>query len=84
VLAIEPLDRLVFSWNISPYWQVEPDPDKRSEVEVRFISEDDQRTRVELEHRDLDPHGAGWEGARDGVAAADGWPLYLDRYTDLD
>jgi uncharacterized protein YndB with AHSA1/START domain len=83
VLAYEPPDRVVFSWNISPYWQVEPDPSKRSEVEVRFIAEDDQRTRVELEHRHLDRHGEGWEAARDGVAAPDGWGLYLSRYADL-
>ena len=73
VLAYEAPDRVVFSWNISPYWQVEPDPDRRSEVEVRFIAEDERRTRVELEHRDLDRHGDGWEGPRDGVAAPEGW-----------
>jgi hypothetical protein len=28
---------------------------------------------VQLEHRHLDRHGDGWEGARDGVAAPDGW-----------
>jgi len=69
VLAYEPPDRVVFSWNISPYWQLEADADRRSEVEVRFIAEDERRTRVELEHRDLDRHGDGWEGPRDGVAA---------------
>ena len=63
VLAYEPPDRVVFSWNISPHWQVETNPDKRSEVEVRFIAEDEQRTRVQLEHRHLDRHGDGWEGA---------------------
>jgi hypothetical protein len=26
VLAYEPPERVVFSWNISPCWQVEPDP----------------------------------------------------------
>jgi uncharacterized protein YndB with AHSA1/START domain len=83
VLAYEPPDRVVFSWNISPHWQVEPDPDKRSEVEVRFIAAGEGRTRVELEHRHLDRHGEGWEGARDGVAAPDGWQLYLRRYTEL-
>ena len=83
VIAFEPPDRLVFSWNVSPRWQVEPDPARRSEVEVRFIAEGPDRTRVELEHRHLDRHGDGWEGLRDGVAAPDGWPLYLQRYSDL-
>ena len=83
VLAYEPPDRVVFSWNVSPHWQVETDPARRSEVEVRFIAEGSGRTRVELEHRHLDRHGDGWEGLRDGVAAPDGWPLYLQRYTDL-
>ena len=83
VIAYEPPDRVVFSWNVSPHWQVETDPARRSEVEVRFIAEGPERTRVELEHRHLDRHGDGWEGLRDGVAAPDGWPLYLQRYTDL-
>ena len=83
VLAYEPPDRVVFSWNVNPYWQVETDAAKRSEVEVRFIAESPDRTRVELEHRHLDRHGDGWEGLRDGAAAPDGWPLYLRRYTDL-
>ena len=83
VIAFEPPDRVVFSWNVSPRWQVEPDPARRSEVEVRFIAEGPDRTRVELEHRHLDRHGDGWEGLRDGVAAPDGWPLYLRRYSDL-
>jgi len=83
VLAYEPPDRVVFSWDISPTWQIEADPDHTSEVEVRFIEEAPGRTRVELEHRHLDRHGPGWEGVRDGVANDGGWPLYLDRYAAL-
>jgi uncharacterized protein YndB with AHSA1/START domain len=83
VLAYEPPNRVVFSWDISPQWQIETDTEKTSEVEVRFVSEAPDRTRVELEHRNLDRHGAGWEGASAGVASEDGWPLYLQRYGEL-
>jgi len=82
VLAYEPPNRVVFSWDISPMWQIETDLDKTSEVEVRFIAETPERTRVELEHRHLDRHGDGWEGMREGVAGDQGWPLYLQRFSD--
>jgi uncharacterized protein YndB with AHSA1/START domain len=83
ILAYEPPDRIVFSWDISPQWQVETDPAKTSEVEVRFLPETPERTRVELEHRHIERHGPGWEGVRAGVEAGEGWPLYLQRYADL-
>jgi uncharacterized protein YndB with AHSA1/START domain len=83
VLAYEPPNRVVISWDISPRWQIETDLEKTSEVEVRFLAEGPARTRVELEHRNLERHGEGWEGERDGVAAPDGWPLYLRRYAEL-
>jgi uncharacterized protein YndB with AHSA1/START domain len=82
IVAYEPPDRLVISWDISPRWQIETDLDKTSEVEVRFISETPERTRVELEHRNLDRHGEGWETAREGVSGPDGWPLYLHRFAE--
>ena len=80
VLAYEPPGRIVFSWDISPSWQVEADLARTSEVEVRFVAEAGDRTRVELEHRHLDRHGEGWDGMRQGVAGDDGWPLYLRRF----
>jgi uncharacterized protein YndB with AHSA1/START domain len=83
VLAYEPPERVVISWDISPYWQLEPDLDKTSEVEVRFIPEAADRTRVELEHRNLERHGEGWEGVREGVGGDEGWPFYLQGFAAL-
>ena len=83
VLAYEPPDRVLISWDISPRWQIETDLDKCSEVEVRFIAETPDRTRVELEHRALDRHGDGWQPVRDAVDGEAGWPLYLRRFADV-
>jgi uncharacterized protein YndB with AHSA1/START domain len=83
ILAFDPPDRVVFSWDIGPTWQIEQDPENTSEVEVRFFAETPQQTRVELEHRNLDRHGPGWESVRDGVGHDQGWPLYLARYAAL-
>jgi uncharacterized protein YndB with AHSA1/START domain len=82
VLAFDPPHSLVFSWDIGPTWQLEQ-PENASEVEVRFIADGPDRTRVELEHRNLDRHGPGWPALRDGVDHDQGWPLYLARYADL-
>jgi uncharacterized protein YndB with AHSA1/START domain len=83
VLAYEPPHRVLISWDINPQWQIETDLERTSEVEVRFIAETDKRTRVELEHRNLDRHGDGWQPVREGVGGDQGWPLYLQRYADL-
>jgi hypothetical protein len=69
--------------DISPQWQLETDPEKTSEWEVRFLSETPRRTRVELEHRNLERHGEGWEEEREGVAGEGGWPLYLLRFAEV-
>jgi uncharacterized protein YndB with AHSA1/START domain len=75
VLAYEPPGRVVFSWDINPRWEIEADPAKTSEVEVRFTAEGPERTHVELEHRNLDRHGEGWEQMRDAVGSPNGWSL---------
>jgi len=83
ILAYEPPDRVVFSWDIGPQWQIETEPENTSEVEVRFIAEAPGRTLVELEHRNIDRHGPGWQAVAEGVGGDAGWPLYLSRYAAL-
>lgn len=82
VLVWEPPQRLVLSWQISPQRIPEPDPERASEVEVRFHSEAASTTRVELEHREFERHGAGAEDYRAGMATPQGWTLILDRYRE--
>jgi hypothetical protein len=72
----------VISWDVSPQWQIEADPGKTSEVEVRFVSEGPSRTRVGLEHRNLERHAEGWEKLRDAVGDPDGWALGLRRFAE--
>jgi uncharacterized protein YndB with AHSA1/START domain len=75
VLAYEPPNRVVFSWDINLRWQIETDPEKTSDVEIRFTAEGPDRTHVELEHRNFERHGEGWEQMRDAVGSPDGWNL---------
>ncbi|MCO8271372.1 SRPBCC family protein [Actinoplanes sp. TRM 88003] len=83
ILAYEPPNLVVFSWDIGVEWTLENDLRNTSEVEVRFIAEAPDRTRVELEHRHLDRHGPGWESLNTALGNDSGWPLYLSRYAAL-
>ena len=80
VLAYDPPHAFVISWDINLRWQIETDPVATSEVEVRFIAEAPDRTRVELEHRNIDRHGEGWERMRDSVGSPEGWDGGLRRF----
>ena len=80
VLAWDPPNRVVLAWMISPHWKADPDPSRASEVEVNFTALGDNQTKVELQHRNLDRHGEGWEGVLQGVGSPNGWPGSLQQY----
>jgi uncharacterized protein YndB with AHSA1/START domain len=82
VLVYEPPNRVVISWDIDPRWQIETDPDRTSEVEARFVPQAPDRTRVELEHRNLERHGDGWEQVRDAVGSPGGWAHGLGAFAE--
>jgi uncharacterized protein YndB with AHSA1/START domain len=70
ILVWEPPHRFAFSWEISGDFK--SDPSLGSEVEVRFIAEGEETTRVELEHRLFERMGA--EGGTKMHDAVDrGW-----------
>jgi len=71
VLAYEPPHRLVLAWQITAQWAF--DPDLVTEVEVRFIAEGEGRTRVELEHRNLERFGDAAAEVRASIGSEGGW-----------
>jgi hypothetical protein len=79
----EPPARVVLAWHIDAKWQFDPDPERASEVEVRFIEEGAARTRVELEHRHIERHGPGAEAIAASVAKDGGWREILARFRDM-
>jgi activator of Hsp90 ATPase-like protein len=56
VMVWEPHTRLVLSWDVTADWQY--DPELKTEIELRFVADGKDATRVELEHRRLDRYGA--------------------------
>jgi uncharacterized protein YndB with AHSA1/START domain/uncharacterized damage-inducible protein DinB len=80
VTAWDPPQRLVIAWQIDPNWQFDPDLSRASEVEIRFSDEGRGMTRVDLEHRHLERHGAEFEKIRVGVAGPGGWGLLLQLF----
>jgi uncharacterized protein YndB with AHSA1/START domain len=82
ILEWEPPRRFVFAWQISGSWQYEPDLAQSSEVEVIFTADADGMTRVDLEHRHFERHGAGGEAMRTTVDGAMGWAGLLQMYRE--
>jgi uncharacterized protein YndB with AHSA1/START domain len=73
----DPPHRFVMSWEISSEW--EPEPGGGTEVEVLFIAEGENTTRVELEHRLFERLGAaGGTKIHDSVER--GWPGLLELF----
>jgi uncharacterized protein YndB with AHSA1/START domain len=78
VLVWEPPSRLVLAWQISGEWAY--DAELMTEVEVSFVAEAPDRTRVELEHRGLDAYGDQADEFRRSIDSPGGWPGILELF----
>ena len=78
VLAWEPPSRVLLAWQLTADWKF--DPELVTEVEVRFTPEGEGRTRVELEHRNLERFGERAEAVRAAVGAPNGWTAILELF----
>ena len=80
VTAWEPPRRFVFAWLITPEWKCQSDLAQASEVEVTFTPIAGGGTRVDLEHRHFERHGAGGDDMRMKVDAPNGWGGLLELF----
>jgi len=71
VLDWDPPRRLLLTWDINAQWQYQEG--FGSEVEVRFEAEGPERTRVVLEHRNLERFGDKAEMMRAMFDSPDAW-----------
>jgi uncharacterized protein YndB with AHSA1/START domain len=81
VLVWEPPTRLVLSWQTNAEWQ--HDPTLNTEVELRFLDDGKARTRVELEHRNLDRFGAQRDAMRAAFESENGWSGLLELFAKV-
>jgi uncharacterized protein YndB with AHSA1/START domain len=78
VLAWEPPHRLLLAWQIDAQWKY--DASFVTEVEVRFIADGANATRVELEHRNLERYAELAEKTRGMLDSPGGWGGLLERF----
>lgn len=78
VISWLPPQSLVLAWQINPLWQY--DPDLVTEVEVKFIVQSANITRVELEHRYLERMGEKAAEARSTVDSPGGWSAITESF----
>jgi uncharacterized protein YndB with AHSA1/START domain len=80
VILWDPPRRFVLAWQLNEKWEFDSDITKASEVEVHFTPLPDGSTRVDLEHRRFDRHGAGGPVVREAVDSPQGWGDLLQMY----
>ena len=80
VLAWDPPHHVALAWQIDPQWKYDPDLSRASRVDVRFVAEAPDVTRIELEHSGFERHGEGWETAFETLSSPGAWGAVLERY----
>ena len=79
IIVWEPPHRFVLLWQINAQWK--PDVTMKSEVDVRFIADGAEATRVELVHHRFETMGAE-AGASMRKDVDGGWPGLLQRFAE--
>lgn len=82
VMRWVPPDKMILRWHISPSHRPEPDPQRASEVEIRFVADGAGGTRIEVEHRGFAKHGQAGAEYCARMGSETGWPFILRRFAE--
>ena len=80
VLVWDPPKRVVLGWQLKADFTY--DPSFLTEVEINFTPLAEGKTRVALEHRNLEKFGANAEQFAESIGSDGGWPLILRQFAD--
>ncbi len=80
VLAWTPPNRVLFAWHLGPRWTFDPDPNRASELEIRFTADGPSATLVELQHSYFERHGEGHERMREALQTPGAWTGILEAF----
>ena len=80
VLDWDPPARVLLAWHLDADWRYDPDPARSTEIEVQFVPEGPDSTRVELAHRGLEIHGDRAQEVYDSIDSPEGWTGLLSLY----
>jgi hypothetical protein len=83
VLTWDPPAHVAVSWHLDGEFKYDADPSHASRVDVRFVAEGPDTTRVELEHSGLDRHGESWQQLRTGISGEGGWPAIIGEFVEV-
>jgi len=83
VLKCHPSEKIIFTWQISPNREPQPNPQKASVVEVNFTMINLKTTIVSLVHSGFEKHGEGALAYRESLNSDYGWPFILNKYLEV-
>lgn len=80
VRAWDPPRLVTLSWHLQQDWSFDPDLERASDIDLRFIPEGAAATLVELTHYNLERHGGDFEDLRNRLDGPGAWGYILEEF----
>ncbi len=75
-------EKILFLWQIDPGRAPQPDPEKCSQVEIRFSDIDDSTSQLQLIHRNFENHGEKYHRYYELMNSSEGWDFIINAFID--